>query len=352
MRFLTGIQALSAAAAIALLAACSGSSAIAPQQSTPQSQVPSILGQGSLGPKDMLALSTHNAIGYHGASFNACPAAGLIEYVALPGDGTINIFAGNFKGQAACGIITGFAFPLDIIVKSGTLYVPDFNLGQVNGNVKAFHRGGTTPFMTYSDPCGYPMSVAVSDDGYVFATNEAERCGASSISVWKKSTGVLVHNYPGPRDWNNGAFLTIQKDGTVYVDSIYYSIWTSKCVNGVCGSFTDLGQSPGGGGAIRSVDGEHVVVANYGSATALTFTPPDFNSPSGSCSFGVNPDTYTIAINFAQSRIYAMGWFTGTASEFKYPAGGGNGGPCVLIGKVATSSDYVWGIAVDRPTSL
>jgi hypothetical protein len=47
-----------------------------------------------------------------------------------------------------------------------------------------------------------------------------------------------------------------------------------------------------------------------------------------------------------------MGWFSGTASEFKYPAGGGNGGPCVLIGTVSTSSTYVWGIAVDRPASL
>jgi hypothetical protein len=299
----------------------------------------------------MLALSTHSAIGYRGASFNACPATGLIEYVSLPGDGTVNVFAGNFKGQAACGIITGFGYPLDMIVKSGTLYVPDLNGQQTGGNVKAFHRGGTAPFMTYSDPCGFPVSVAVSDDGYVFATNEDQRCYPASLSVWKKSTGVLVHNYPGPTDWNNGAFLTIQKDGTTYVDS-QHSLWTSKCVKGVCGSFTNLGQNVCCLGAIRSVDGEHVVVANFGSAVALTYTPPDFNSPSGSCSFGLNPTTYTIAVNFAQSHIYAMGWFTGTASEFKYPTGGGNGGPCVLIGTVSTSSNYVWGIAVDRPASL
>jgi hypothetical protein len=351
MRYLTSVQALSAAVAITLLAGCSGGSAIAPQGSTSQSQMHSIFGRESLGPKGMLALRTRSAIGYHGASFNACPATGLIEYVSLPGDGTVNIFAGNFKGQAACGIITGFGFPLDMIVKSGILYVPDVNGQQTEGNVKAFHRGGTTPFMTYSDPCGFPMSVAVSDDGYVFATNEAHRCGAASLSVWKKS-GALVHNYPAPTDGNNGAFLTIQKDGTVYIGTFENSMWTSKCVKGVCGSFTSLGQTPYNPGAIRSVDGEHVVEANFGSATALTFTPPNFNSPSGSCSFGVNPETYTIAVNFAQSRIYAMGWFTGTASEFKYPAGGGNGGPCVLVGTVSTSSNYVWGIAVDRPTSL
>ncbi len=306
---------------------------------------------GSLGPMDILALRTHNTIGYHGASFNACPATGLIEYISVPDDGTVNVFAGNFKGQAACGIITGFGYPLDMIVKSGNLYVPDINGQLTEGNVKAFHRGGLVPFMTYSDRCGFPMSVAVSDDGYVFAVNEAQGCGTPSISVWKKSTGALVHNYPGPTDWNDSTFLTIQKDGTTYVDS-QHSMWTSKCVKGACGSFTNLGQYGCCLAAIRSVDGEHVVVANFGSATALTFTPPDFSSPSGSCSFGLNPSTYTIAINFAQSRIYAMGWYTGTASEFKYPTGGGNGGPCVLIGTVSASAPYIWGIAVDRPTSL
>jgi hypothetical protein len=345
MRILTSLRALSAAAAITLLAGCSGGSVIAPQ-----SQLPSKFSQGSLGPRGMFASSTYNTIGYRGASFNACPATGLIEYVSVPDDGTVNVFAGNFKGQAACGIITGFGYPLDMIVKSGTLYVPDLNGQQTEGNVKAFHRGGTTPFMTYSDPCGFPMSVAVSDDGYVFANNEDQRCPAS-LSVWKKSTGVLVHNYPAPTDGNNGAFLTIQKDGTVYLDTFANSMWTNKCVKGVCGSFTSLAQMPGDG-AIRSVDGEHLVMANSGSATALTYTPPNFSSPSGSCSLGLNLPMYTIAVNFAQSHIYAMGWFTGTASEFKYPAGGGNGGPCVLIGTVSASATYVWGIAVDRPASL
>jgi hypothetical protein len=351
MRILSPFHAIGAAAIITMFAGCSGGSVIAPQRSTPQSLTPSIIGRGSFGPKDMLALSTHSAVGYHGASFNACPAAGLIEYVSLPGDGTVNIFAGNFKGQAACGIITGFGLPLDMIVKSGTLYVPDINGSQTEGNVKAFHRGGIAPFMTYSDPCGFPFSVAVSDDGYVFATNRA-RCSGASLSVWKKSTGALVSNYPAPADWANGAFITIQKDDTVYVGSNANTMWTSKCVKGVCGAFTSLGQTPYNPGAIRSVDGEHVVESNFGSAIALTITPPNFSSPSGSCSFGLNPETYAIAINFAQSHIYAMGWFTGTASEFKYPAGGGNGGPCVLIGTVSTSSNYVWGIAVDRPASL
>jgi hypothetical protein len=352
MRILTNVQALSAAAAITLLAGCSGGSVIAPQRSTPQSQVSSIISPGSLGPKGMLALIKHNTIGYHGASFNACPATGLIEYVSVIGDGTVNVFAGNFKGQAACGIITGFGYPLDMIVKSGTLYVPDEDESKTVGYVKAFHRGGTAPFLTYSDPCFVlPISVAVSDDGYVYATNQGG-CGAgASLSVWKKSTGAFVQNYPGPTDWNIGAFMTIQKDGTAYFDA-NNSMWTSKCVKGVCGSFTNLGLMPGGAGAIRSVDGEHVVVAYSGRATALTFTPPNFSSPSGSCSFGLNPETFTIAINFAQSHIYALGWFSGTASEFKYPAGGGNGGPCVLIGSVSASSTYVWGIAVDRPASL
>jgi hypothetical protein len=353
MRILATVQACSAAAALMLVTGCSGGSAIAPKPSNPQSQAPSTFSRGSLGPVEMLALSAHSKIGYRGASFNTCPATGLIEYVSVPGDATINIFAGDFHGQAPCGIITGLMFPLGMVVKSGTLFAVDMRSDQTAGVVKAFHRGASTPFMTYSAPCSWPVDDAVSDDGYVFAMNLDSGCGGS-LSVWKKSTGAFIANYPAPVNGDAAGMLTIQKDGTVYVVENGEYLWSAKCVKGVCGSFTNTGATLGGFGGIRSVRDEHIVVLNgqgFGGGIALTYIPPSFSAPAGNCTLGlVNPTM--IDLNFRQNHIYVSDEFSGIASEFRYPSGGGNGSPCPLVGTVDTSSAYMFGIAVDRPTSL
>ena len=354
MRFLAPVQAVSAVA-LALLVGCSNGAPIPPKPSAWQVPVRQIFSRGisdvSVG---ILTLGLHLKAGYRGASFNTCPATGLLVYASDDNDETVNIFSGDLAGQAPCGILSGSTAPEALMVKSGTLYVP---YGPPFPSVHAFHRGDTTPFRSYFDrTCGdeVAIDVTVSDDGYVLASNAfGHDCRRGSISVWKKSTGVLVGNYPNPDDLP-AYFLTIQKDGTVYYDDGASGLLTGKCVKGTCGSFSNTGavfQSPGG---IRSVDSEHIVLEDplgSGGGRALTYAPPSFGSPSGSCSFGGQAPN-SIDLNFTEHHIFVTDPRRGIVSEFKYPAGGGNGHPCVLIGSVSTSGGNPVGIAVDRPESL
>lgn len=338
MRLLTPMYVVGAAAALSLLAGCSSGAAISPKPSTPDDHV-----QG----RQLKA-------GYHGASFNTCPPTGLLVYVSDDNDNSINIFAGDLAGQAPCGILSGTTHPQALTVKSGILYVP---YGPPFPNLKAFRRGDTTPFIVYRDQtCDdeVPGDATVSSDGYVLAANYFGRdCSSGSISVWKKSTGGFVGNYPNA-DGHSSHHITIQKDGTVYFDDDAPSLWVGKCAKGVCGSFSNTGaifQAPGG---LRSVGDEHVVLDDPGGSNggrALTYSPPSFSSPSGSCSFGGHSAS-EFDFNFTQHHMFVADSFRGLVSEFKYPAGGGHGHPCVLIGTVTTSGGYPAGVAVDKPEPL
>src|SRR5471030_2659524 len=101
MRILTPLQAISAAAAISLLAGCSGggSSAVAPKMSTPQSHARSLMGRipVAVGPIGMLRVNTNAAHHFHSFS---CPSLGPIVYMSDFNDGVINEYAGNLSGQA------------------------------------------------------------------------------------------------------------------------------------------------------------------------------------------------------------------------------------------------------------
>ncbi|HEY5094768.1 MAG TPA: hypothetical protein VII69_06625 [Candidatus Eremiobacteraceae bacterium] len=338
MRFLTRTFAFSAALAFTMFTGCSNSAAISPKLSTPNDHVQ----------------RRQPKAGYHGASYNACPSTGILVYVADDNDNSINIFAGDLAGQGPCGIISGSTSPQALSVKSGNLYVP---YGPPFPSVKAFHRGDTAPFRVYIDrTCGdeVPGDATVSDDGFVFASNYFGRdCSSGSISVWKKSTGAFVGNYPNA-DGHIIYTLTIQKDGTVYFVDDSPALSVGKCVKGVCGSFTNTDAIFRGPGGIRSVGDEHIVLddpGGSGGGRALTYTPPSFGSPSGSCSFGGHAPS-GIDLNFSQHHIFVVDTFRGVVSEFKYPAGGGHGHPCVLSGTVSTSGGDPVGVAVDRPEPL
>jgi hypothetical protein len=340
MRLITPMCAVSVAAAFTLFAGCSNGAAISPKPSTPNDAV--------------RTLARHLKPGYHGASYNACPPTGLLVYVSDDNDKTINIFSGDLAGQAPCGILSATTYPQALTVKSGILYVP---YGPPAPAVKAFHRGDTTPFRFYFDrTCSdeVPGDVTVSDDGYVLASNYfGHDCASGSISVWKKSTGDFVGNYPNA-DGQHTEDLTIQRDGTVYFDDDAPSLWVGKCLKGICGSFSNTGAIFQAAGGIRSVGDEHIVLddpAGSNGGRALTYIPPSFGSPSGSCSFGGHAPSQ-FDLNFSQHHIFVVDAFRGLVSEFKYPAGGGHGHPCVLIGTVSTSGGAPVGVAVDRPEPL
>jgi len=220
MRIPTPLQALSAAAALALLAGCSSGSAIAPaMNSTTQGHVHA-MGHGSsvLNPVGMLKLSQHAVIPNHRASFDSCPATGPIEYVSDASNGAVDIFAGkNFTaGETPCGLITGLSEPQGLAVWNHELYVAN----TTGFDILRYPRGATSPDLTYVDSsCGgeYPADVAVGTDGTVIATDIiSNSCSGGQLSTWTGG-GTFVGNFPNANGAND-YFLTVQKNGTVYFD--------------------------------------------------------------------------------------------------------------------------------------
>jgi len=349
MRILTPLQAISAAAAISLLAGCSGggSSAVAPKLSTTQGHVHSLMGRipVAVGPIGMLKVNTNTAHHFHSFS---CPSSGPIVYMSDFNNSVINVYAGNLSGQAPCGQIAGLSNPQGLYVKANThdLYVA--NTG--GENVLAFHRGQTSPFATFTDPSGqFVVDVTVANDGTVIASNIFAPDGSQqgSISTWK-SDGTFVGNFPMINDIE-GLFLTVQKDGTVYFNDLDASsgaglMWSGSCPGGACGSFTSTGVTSSFPGGIRSDLGQDVVQQDQlgsGGGTQTTYQPPGFSILS-TCSLN-GSDPVAMDINRPAHKYFYADAGLDALVEVGYPS-------CAAIGSApGNSSGLPIGAAKDHP---
>jgi hypothetical protein len=348
MRIPTPIQALSAAAALALLAGCSSGSAIAPTMSTPLGHVHS-MGHGSsvLNPVGLLKLSQHPITQSHRASFYACSTTARLEYVSDAVNGAVDIFEGGFTaGQTPCGLITGLSEPQGLTVHQGKLYVAN----TTGLDILRFPRGSTTPDKTYTDSsCSgeYPADVTVDSHGYVFATDIISNgCSGGQISTFKPS-GTFLHNYPDANGAND-YFLTVQKNDQVYFDNNTFSIYTASCPAGVCGAFTPTGATMAFPGGLRSATGEDVVLDDQSAAGggALT-TFETFPTSSASCPLGAG-DPVSYDLNHSDKHAYYADALNVVAGEVKYNDGGN---VCAPVATVAMPGQPI-GVAVDAPGPL
>ena len=236
MRILTPFaEALGTFAAIALLAACSGGSAIPPLPASPQSVAYSGSGhqRSSFGP--MAFLDIRARIAHHFKSFYSCPATGAIKYVSSQNYSVISIYAGPFAGQAPCGMIasTSLSGPAGLFVKLSThdLYVAN----TYGNNVLVFHRGQTTPYNTFTDPTGQKVQdVKVATGGILIASNFVGTNAFYGITIaWidGPNGGTFVGNFPMTGS-DFGGFLAVKKDGAVYYnDATNFggAMWTVRC---------------------------------------------------------------------------------------------------------------------------
>jgi hypothetical protein len=350
MRMPAPVQALSAAAAFALLAGCSSGSAITPTASHVQGHSAHAMRQGSsvLNPVGMLTLTQHHFNQSHRASFDACPATGPLQYVSDASDGAVDIFAGkNFStGELPCGLITGFLEPQGMAVSKHELYVAN----TIGLDILRFARGSTTPDMTYTDPsCGgeYPADVAVATDGTVLATDIiSNSCSGGQISTWT-SGGTLVGNFPNANGAND-YFLTVQKNGTVYFDDNTLTIYVGSCPAGACGSFTSTGATMAFPGGLRSASGpgSEDVVLDDQSATgggALT-TYETFPTPVSSCPLG-GSDPVSYDFNRTDKHAFFADAGNFVATEVKW---NDNTNTCAGVASVLMPGQPI-GVAVDAP---
>jgi len=326
MRIPTPIQALSAAAALALLAGCSSGSAIAPNSAKTQGHVHSMAGRipTVAGPIGLLRVNKNATI--HKASFFACPATGTIEYMSDFNTSTINIYPHPLAagGTAPCGQITsasGLINPQGMIVKGHKLYVA--NTGA--GNILRFPRGSTTPDMTYTDTINgsqFPVDVTVNST-LVIASNIFGSAENGSLSTFNKASGATIGNFPNAAGANT-YFVTVQANGTVYYDDNTFSIYSGTCPAGACGTFSSTGASMAFPGGLRSADNEDVILDDQSAAGGGALDEYEaFPSTFTQCTLG-GSDPVSFDINFAQTKaidadaglneLVAHSWDEGTTS--------------------------------------
>ena len=349
MRALTPFQLLSAAAAIALLTACSGGSAIAPKTAPPQAGARFLRGRVPLAISPLAQLEFSARIGTRTSHHNfipySCPAKGPIKYVSDTPGTIIYIYTGKFAGQAPCGQITsGLLEPQGLYVKTSThdLYVA--NTGYFN--VLVFHRGQTTAYNAYTDPTGqYPVDVTMAHDGTVIASNIISQVGGNggSISTWigGPNGGTFVGNFPMTNDME-GLYITVQKNGTVYyndIDNSYLgALWSLSCPAGACGAQTQVaGVSFGFPGGMGSDETDDLLAVDQTGFTADTFELPN-PKPS---TFPLIDGPVGMAINQLDHHWITTHSFNCTAAEYIYPSG-------KLVGTVPSPAcGILEGVAID-----
>jgi hypothetical protein len=351
MRIPAPIRLLCAAAALTLLAGCSGNAALAPNPQTPKKHV--LLSTGripiALSPMSLLKLTLNT--GHHYTSFNSCPATGSIEYISDYSNNVVNIYKGKFASQAPCGQLSpsGMSNPQGMFVKGST---HDLYIANTGGHdVLVFRRGATAPFKTYTDPAiQNPDDVTVARDGTVIAANIFQPNGheQGSISTWHKD-GTFVGNFPMPNSFE-GLYLTVQKNGTLYYNDVDFTsgaglLWTGSCPLGACGAFTSTGAATAFPGGLRSADSEDVLQIDQNASGGGSLTT--FESfPSGtSCAIGAG-DPVAMDLNKLQHHVFYADAINDAGGEMSYPA-------CTPIGTVpGNSGGLLIGAASDPPDSL
>ncbi|HEY5095724.1 MAG TPA: hypothetical protein VII69_11460 [Candidatus Eremiobacteraceae bacterium] len=351
MRILTPIQALGAAAALALISGCAEGSVIAPKPPTSQEHERSLMDRipATLSPLGMLKVNMHT--GNHFVTFDTCPATGNIEYISDFNNSVISIYKGNFAGQTPCGQLTaGLVNPQGMFIRGSSheLYVA--NTG--GEDVLVFRRGATSPVKTYSDPSGqFPADVTIAKDGTVIASNIfSDSGGRGSISTWHLN-GTFVGNFKMVNDLQ-GVSVTVQKNGTLYFDDVDSGtrqglLWTGSCPLGACGKFTSTGAKTAFPGGLRSANGEEVVQVDQGT-DAFTGTLITYQSfPKGvSCLIVGASDPVSIDIKKEEKDVFYADADLNVGGEIAYPS-------CAAVGTVPGNPNGLpIGAAADPPDPL
>lgn len=319
------IKAGCAAAAIAVLAGCSGYSTSVTSRT------------------DVNAQARHRH-----ANFYACPANGPIEYVSDSTNGVINVFAGKFAGQSACGqISSGITEAVGMTVQESThdLYVANWK----GGNVLVFHRGQTTPYNSYVDPAGqYPSDVAISKDGVIAASNSY-----CSISTWiaGPNGGAFVGSFAKAdcRSALDITFLTIKDDDTVYYMSDRPGpnrsrLWAVACPAGVCGVATKVPRVvfdffPAG--IVTDDTGDIVAIKSSGYGKDNDAATYELPNPKPISIDLENGDPFGLAVDEQGRHLFVADPQNDSAYEYAYPGG-------TLLGMVPGSAyGFIGGIAAD-----
>ena len=142
--------------------------------------------------------------------------------------GYVEIYDQRGTHQTPIGQIAGLNFNEGLHVsKNGDLYVAEAE----SFDVQVYHRGGTLPFETLSDPNEYADNVAEGPEGTIFVSS-----GASSTGNFQPGPGDVAVYAPGslsptgtltdPR-WTSANAVAVDSRGDAYV------CWSGRSGNGI-----------------------------------------------------------------------------------------------------------------------
>lgn len=258
--------------------------------------------------------------------------------------GFINIYSAKGSNQQPIGQLTsGLLSPQGMFVdKHHQLWVANTNAF----NIVAFKRGATTSFATLNDPSYYPIAVAVDGHGTVYAANAEGTSGSpGNVTYWTKGST----NPSGTLTLAN--FLIVLGIGVDGNNNVYISfVPTSgppEVAEFAAGSQT--GQVlPLAGSTISDITFDHsanlVMETEYGD---LGIWGPPYGGPPGRTlpAFGNEPtlnkknsEVWIAYANFSNPMIEGYDYTTGTLLD--------------TITAGFTNAAIPYGVALDPPEKL
>jgi hypothetical protein len=274
-------------------------------------------------------------------------------------DSVINVYSGEFAGQAPCGQIASsrskvnqdiLSHPWGLYVQATThdLYVANSN----HYDVLVYHRGQILPYNVYTDPTTRtsPADVTVAKDGTVIANNYFTGGGQSgSLSTWigGPSGGTFVGQFQMTNS-NYGGWVTVNNNDTVYFNEFegppfgQVTLWTTSCPAGACGALTQVPIAPNliypGGMEFDAAGNFLMSDIDFNLNTwADTYQLPNPN-PTRFLMIG---EAYGMAINKRNDRWFSADFENNEADEYLYPSG-------QLVGTVSGNQyGFPVGVAVD-----
>ena len=341
MLVLSRLQSLSAAAAIALLAGCSGSSssAVAPKPASLKGDAYFLTGPVSS------ALSPF-------ASSRSLPYRDVL-YVSDPNDSRVDIYPLNTDnpapiGEFSSGLETPTGMALDA---SHNLYVAN-NTDNVNAShlkdvpyfVSVFEPGKANPSASYWKDLRHPTDVVVGSDGTVYVAS----LGDGYVTEYPPGSMTPSQHFSPPSGSAFAVALDAQND-------LYVACTNSNAVfEFPPGSTqgTNLGLVLGGEphGMAFDSHGNLLVAVSMApnSGSKVDVFPPGSTKPSAQIGGVFQP--FMIDLDQSERHLYVAdfgsGNHDGAVFEFSYPAG-------KLIGKYSQGAASVaYGIAVNPPAPL
>ncbi|MEO6990425.1 MAG: hypothetical protein ABI346_02890 [Candidatus Baltobacteraceae bacterium] len=334
------LRVLSASAAAALLAGCSGAGSSAPAALT---------GNG--------ATQAHARSGFSASFAQTARSAGLI-YVADYTNSAIHIYPGRGRNQKEIGLITGDPVIEYLNVdRWHNLYVVEF----VAGKVLVYPRGATQPSLTLSvQPAGnFPNAVAISHDGEV-AVGQFQTTG---IEFFHKGASTPFKTVAPPAGFGSPGFCAYDASGNLYVIGSRASgaSQIGEIVGGSKGTkIVNLGVNTGitnAKGLQIDTQGNIAVVGDDGtlnlykarsntllSSSQLLYPPDNGPDPNGGFSLMRAGKYLYVASAFLNAQNL------GQALQYAYPAGGSvRNTITVQIPPSGQGQTSVTGVAVDPP---